>query len=111
MQAMGLQMSDLFTKSDRPTVTPNKPTKTKRTFASSEDALRDYEQRLGPRSATWIYHDRTGKLVGIVARWNQPDGVKTFRPVSLNCTGWIQEGLPEPKPLYRLPETLAATGR
>ena len=111
VDALGLKMGDLFTKSDRPTVTPHKPTKMKPVFASSKDALLDYEQHLGPRSATWIYHDQTGKPVGIVARWNQPDGKKTIRPVSLNCSGWKQEGLAEPRPLYRLPEVLAATGR
>ncbi len=87
----------------------HKPTKP--TFASADEALADYERRLGKSAATWSYHNKDGKLIGVVARWNKADGKKDIRPVSLNCSGWKQEGMAEPRPLYRLPEVLTATGR
>ena len=112
VEAMGLRMQDLFPESDRqrPATQP-KATKPKPTFPTAEAALADYERHLGPRAATWSYHDQHGNQIGVVARWNKADGKKDIRPVSLNCTGWKQEGMAEPRPLYRLPEVLTATGR
>ena len=112
VEAMGLTMRDLFPESDRqrPATQP-KTTKPKPTFPTAEAALADYERHLGPRAATWNYHDRDGQKVGAVARWNKADGKKDIRPVSLNCSGWKQEGMAEPRPLYHLPEVLTAKGR
>lgn len=112
VQAMGLKMQDLFPESDHQhRTTAHKATKTKRVFATAGEALADFERYMGPRAAAWTYHDRQGKPIGVVARWNQPDGTKTIRPVSLNCAGWKQEGMAEPRPLYRLQEVLAAENR
>src|SRR4030042_1091073 len=41
-----------------------------------------------------------------VWRLNSADG-KDIRPVSKTTDGWIIGGMPEPRPLYRLPELLA----
>ncbi len=112
VEAMGLTMRDLFPESDRQRLaTQPKTTKPKPTFPTVEAALADYERHLGPRAATWNYHDQHGNQIGVVARWNKADGKKDIRPVSLNCTGWKQEGMTEPRPLYRLPEVLTTTGR
>jgi hypothetical protein len=60
--------------------------------------------------ATWEYHDADGGLVGIVARWTTPNG-KTFLPFSLTDAGsWVCEGMPTPRPLFRLPSILATSG-
>lgn len=110
--AMGLKTRDLFPESDRRCpASEHKPTKPpKPTFPTAEAALADYERHLGQRSATWEYHDRAGNLVGVVSRWNKADGKKDIRPVSLTCMGWKQEGMRTPRPLYRLPEVIEATG-
>ena len=36
-----------------------------------------------------------------------PDGGKEFRPLVLKGGRWQPEGIPEPRPLYNLPELLA----
>jgi hypothetical protein len=41
-----------------------------------------------------------------VVRWDQPDGKKDVRPVSRDGDGWYIGGMPEPRPLYRLPDLL-----
>ena len=112
VEAMGLRMQDLFPASDHQRHAPlPKAKKEKRIFATADEALVDYERHLGPRAATWSYHDQHGNQIGAVARWNKADGKKDIRPVSLNCTGWTQEGMAEPRPLYRLLEVLTTTGR
>ncbi len=114
VDALGLKMQDLFPSCDRQRSAASrtqKAHKPKPTFATAEDALSEYGRHMGKPVATWTYHDRHGKPVGVVARWNMPNGSKEFRPVSLNGSGWKQEGMTEPRPLYRLPEVLTANGR
>lgn len=112
VEAMGLRMQDLFSTSDHQrAATQPKKTKAKPIFATSDEALADYERSMGSCAASWVYHDQHGKPIGIVARWNLPNGKKDIRPVSLNCSGWKHEGMAEPRPLYRLPELIKATGR
>jgi putative DNA primase/helicase len=115
--AMGLRMRDLFPE-DRchqtncsPRSSAKQSAKTERIFPTAEAAIADYERNMGPRTAEWTYHDREGKKVGVVARWDSAGGTKEIRPVSLNRTGWKKGGMAEPRPLYRLPELIAATSR
>lgn len=54
----------------------------------------------------WTYHDAAGEPVGVIVRWDTDDG-KDIRPVSKTVKGWIIGGMPEPRPLYRLPGLLA----
>ena len=80
-----------------------------RTYATAKDAVAELESRHGERSAAWAYHDATGEAVGAVIRWDRPDGKKDIRPVSRDADGrWFIGGMPEPRPLYALPEILAA---
>lgn len=114
VEALGLTMADLFPKSDLHQVasrSAQKPVRSTPAFATADAALRDYERRMGPCAASWEYHDRDNRLVGIVARWNGADGKKQIRPISLNGTEWTQEGMPEPRPLFRLPELLQTQQR
>jgi hypothetical protein len=42
----------------------------------------------------------------MIVRWDTAHG-KDIRPVSKTAEGWIIGGMPEPRPLYRLPDLLA----
>lgn len=53
---------------------------------------------------SWTDHDADGEPVGIVLRWDLPDGKKNIRPVSRHADGWRLSGMPDTRPLYRLPE-------
>jgi hypothetical protein len=79
-----------------------------RTFATAEAAAAALERGLGPRSATWTYRNAAGEEVGLILRWDRPEG-KTIRPVSRRAdgSGWGMGGMPEPRPLYHLPDLLA----
>ncbi|MFQ5734471.1 MAG: DUF3987 domain-containing protein, partial [Planctomycetaceae bacterium] len=76
--------------------------KSDKSFPTSEAALERLESKHGQRSALWTYQDSDGNPVGMVVRWNTPDG-KVIRPLSRNGDGWVIGGIPEPRPLYRLP--------
>jgi hypothetical protein len=43
-----------------------------------------------------------------VVRWDKPGGKKEIRPVSRHADGWRIGAMPEPRPLYRLPELAQA---
>ena len=72
-------------------------------------AMSAYSRSLGLPSARWDYHDRDNQRVGIVLRWDTPDG-KQIRPLSLIDRQWKRTGMPGPRPLYRLPELLESDG-
>src|ERR1022692_1912389 len=80
-----------------------------KTFPSAAEAVADLENRLGPRSAWWIYHDAEEHPVGVIVRWDKAGG-KDIRPVAKIGAGWVHVGMPTPRPLYRLPELLRSTG-
>lgn len=73
-------------------------------YPSARDAVAELERRFGERSLLWAYHDAQGGPVGVVVRWDLPDGKKTIRPVAKHPDGWRLGGMPEPRPLYRLPD-------
>ncbi len=116
--AKGLQLSDLFpnpstaSTSTEPRQSQKKPGNRRpavakpqgRTFSSSAEAVAVLERGRDPVNASWTYHDAAGEPVGIVLRWNLPDGKKDIRPVSRHADGWRIGGMPAPRPLYRLPE-------
>src|SRR5262249_17414276 len=78
-----------------------RPTKT---FPTANAAVAELERRHGKRSALWNYHDAGGNPVGLVVRWDLADGRKDIRPVSRHGDGWRVGAMPDPRPLYRLPE-------
>ena len=68
-----------------------------------------YGQR-GPAAGRWAYRDAAEKPVGVVLRFEEAGGGKTYRQAS-RCPVdglWRAEAMPGPRPLYRLPELLAA---
>jgi len=84
-------------------LTPNRKPAGK-TFTTSREAVAELERRHGPQSALWTYHNALGEPVGVVVRWNLADGKKDIRPASRNGDGWRIGGMPEPRPLYCLPD-------
>lgn len=119
-EAIGIMVSDLFTASTSTEMCePQGKGQYRRheteqeyrpVYPTAEAALAILERGKGPPDGKWEYHDASGTLVGYVCRWNGPDGKKTFRPVSRHVDGWRIEGMPVPRPLYRLPE-LVEPGR
>src|SRR5262249_47025673 len=99
---------DLFPAKAGPTPNRNgKRTSGGQTFAMAKDAVVELERRHGSRSALWTYHNAQGQPVGVVVRWDGPNG-KDIRPVARHAGGWRISAMPEPRPLYRLPD-LATT--
>ena len=112
MQSLGLEVADLFPEgASSPRRSAGKPTgKQKPTFPTWEAALAAQVRSRGEPAGQWHYHDAAGRLVGIVVRWQTGTG-KTFLPISITTSGlWCCEGMPTPRPLYRLPQVLAAEG-
>ncbi|MBX3410388.1 MAG: DUF3987 domain-containing protein [Phycisphaeraceae bacterium] len=81
-----------------------------RTFPTANEAVAELERRHGPHSASWVYHNAKGEPVGKVVRWDSADGKKSIRPVSRVADGsdWCIVGMPEPRPLYALPDLVAS---
>jgi hypothetical protein len=81
-------------------------------FPTAEATLEAYERKHGVTSAHWHYHDAHGEVVGLVARWDtERDGKreKKILPASRGEDGlWRFTGMQGPRPLYALPELLAA---
>jgi len=75
-------------------------------YPAAQDAIAELEREHGPHSAVWTYRCAAGEPVGMIVRWNIA-GDKNIRPVSRTAKGWIIGGMPEPRPLYQLPELLA----
>ncbi len=105
IESIGLIMADLMpdTLQVRRVRTERPPKAKGKTFATAKEAIAAWERQFGPRSDLWPYTDADNKPVGMILRWDI-DGDKIRRPVSLQGSGWKKEGMPEPRPLYRLPE-------
>jgi len=101
LTGIGLKLANLFPSTVSTAPTKNgkpkngKPKPSGPTFSTANDAVAHLERLHGKRSALWTYHDPDGKPVGLVIRWDTPNG-KEIRPVSLY-------------PLYGLPELAKAT--
>lgn len=115
--ALGLKLSDLMA-DDARDIRPPAPARRAppvrtdtphETFSTARQAVEALEHRLGGHSKMWIYRDAAGEPVGIVVRWDGPDG-KVVRPVSRLADGsaWGIRAMPRPRPLLNLPELLAA---
>lgn len=116
--ALGMKLADLMPETPttaRPMFKPaRKPAVkaaagTPATFTTAAEAVAELERQHGPRAAVWTYKSAGGEPVGLVVRWDTATG-KVIRPVSKTPAGWIIGGMPEPRPLYRLPELLAQPG-
>lgn len=61
---------------------------------------------LGIMATSFEYRDAQGRLLGIVGRWNRPDG-KQIRPLVFTSSGWKFQDFSKPYPIYGL-ERLAS---
>lgn len=85
----------------------NGKAKGKRTLDDAIRSLREYHGAV--EAVPYVYHDADGRKVGATVRLNFAEGGKDYRPISRTTAGlWQTKGIPEPRPLYRLPEVLAA---
>ena len=75
-----------------------------KSYATASEAVKSLECYLGKRTKDWTYHDADGEPIGMVLRWDQPDGKKDIRPIAKHADGWRVGGMPEPRPLYSLPK-------
>ena len=64
----------------------------------------------GPNIRVWAYTDAEGKDLMAVVRRDLPGGKKRIHQWTPKDGGWIPVGLPEPRPLYRLPEIAQGEG-
>jgi hypothetical protein len=67
----------------------------------------------GRRVAQWTYRDANGDPVAVVCRYDLPTPKgekqrKTYRPVARRGDRWTIGGMPEPRPLYGLPDLAGA---
>ncbi|QOV89366.1 DUF3987 domain-containing protein [Humisphaera borealis] len=114
--ALGLQLADLMPQKieSPPTRKPAKPMhKPGLTFATAAEAVAELERRKGPLAVMWNYYNADGEPVGMVVRWNLTNGGKDIRPVSRRpgaIGGWTISAMPEPRPLYHLPDLTARPG-
>jgi hypothetical protein len=106
--AVGLTVRDLMPGRTGPPPPRNgKPGRDAAAFPTADAAVAELERRHGARSALWAYHDPAGNPVGLVVRWDRPGG-KDIRPVARSGGGWRVAAMPDPRPLYRLPELATA---
>ncbi|QJW97257.1 hypothetical protein [Frigoriglobus tundricola] len=105
--AVGLTLRDLMPERNEPTVTfgAHRNGKTNgKVFATANAAVEELETQRGRRAGLWTYLNTAGEPVGVVIRWDLDDGKKDIRPVSRHPDGWRIEAMPDPRPLYGLPE-------
>jgi hypothetical protein len=119
-RALGLEPKDLMPPDGPGASTgaraPRKPPssarrddKSLRQFATPADAVAALVKTRGRPAGQWTYHDADGREVCIVNRWDRQGGGKDFLPVSLTAEGtWVMKALPEPRPLYHLPDLAEA---
>lgn len=108
LAALGLKMADLMPYTPANPRINGKPLRTpgKQTFATIEDAIAELAKQHGQPTNQWTYHDAKSEPVGEVVRW-ETDGGKNILPVSRGGNEWFIGGMPEPRPLYRLPDLLS----
>ncbi len=118
LAALGLELSDLYVtpaedarRGTLASQAPHKPPRdepTPRAFVSLDDVRAAYVGSLGEPSASWTYRDPAGEVLGVVFRWETPNG-KTIRPAFRFPDGWRQT-YPPVRPLYGL-EQIAGEDR
>jgi len=114
MSTLSLTMADLMPPVSLPAPEPNVckdqapyvPLRPPHIYASAAEAIDALKPERGECSAFWTYTNAAYEPVGIILRWD-PRGGKVILPVSRIDGGWIIGGMPEPRPLYRLPDLLS----
>ncbi len=112
MQALGMEMIDLFAAESGQNSKPHAAAKKKKKFYASPEQC---QEALGwvlhaAKSRGWLYHDRDSAMHMVVYRFDFADKPKTYRPCYRTPAGWVIGDPPGKLPLYHLPE-LANTQR
>lgn len=93
-----------------PTSKPKKPKKLKSTeagYASLIAVAASVEKQFGRApDVIYPYATESTRPVGAVLRWDLGGGKKEIRPVRCENGEWFPGGMPEPRPLYRLPDII-----
>ena len=114
LAALGLDLSDLYVtpaedarRGALASPAPHKPPRdesTPRAFVSLDDVRAAYVGSLGEPSASWTYRDPAGDVLGVVFRWETPNG-KTIRPAFRFPDGW-RRTYPPTRPLFGLDQVV-----
>lgn len=79
------------------------------TYATCRDAIAAVSRRRGAEPVrVWAYHDAGGDPTGAVGRWDTGDGKVCLPFARVDDDRWANKAMPEPRPLYRLPELLSS---
>lgn len=111
-RALGLSLADLMPERTTSSSTfaarsVPKPNPNGKVYPTADDAVKALEKSRGKRSGLWFYYDANGQAVGAVVRWDRSDG-KDIRPVARHPDGWRIGAMPDPRPLFGLPELAGA---
>lgn len=124
-EALGVTASDLFPKNAKakpraPARRASKPASVAPLSADEWQTAWDAAKRLGPSSLTgfklaaiYPYRHANGKTWGWRARYEAKSGEKQIKPFHQSGGGWVPKEASAPrkgKPLYRVPEVVAADG-
>ena len=63
-----------------------------------------FHPELGTPSQHWTYRSADGQIIGLVVRFDLPNGEKTIRPRIWSGKNWEWKGFPHPRPLFGLDE-------
>lgn len=117
--ALGLELSDLFRKlpggNGKPAKPNGKPANgaAKKTYQSLDlAAAAQAKAGKGTEAGRWLYRERDGSEAFWVVRYALADGVKSYRPFSVDSEGrgWVCADPPGPLPLYHLDQLEADRG-
>jgi hypothetical protein len=76
VSALGLAMRDIMpaNRSTTRLARTTKPKEAPRMFSTAEEVAAALGQQHGKRSGLWTYHDGDGEPLGLVVRWDKPEG-------------------------------------
>ena len=112
--ALGLTVRDLFPPGGDTPVRRSKSKKKEKTKHPSADAATKamewaHKKAGGRMTRQHDYHDAAGTLVMRTMRFDYSDRPKQFGQSHRTDDGsWVNSGMPSPRPLFRLPELVAA---
>jgi archaellum biogenesis ATPase FlaH len=111
LHSLGLQRADLRAPRHDADRAPDSAQRHTQSFATAREAAEAYTARLGRWSRSWTYADAAGEPVGLVLRWDKPDGSKRdIRPVWRIDGRWCLKSPTEARPLFNL-DDIGGPGR
>ena len=103
VEALDLEMSDLFVRTSRPNAQPLSRASGPK-HCSSADAVADgLQRRIGGQRTDYDYFDASGAHVGRVMRFDLQGEPKQIRQARRDGEGWVAQAMPSPRPLSASP--------